>query len=81
MLSQRLGENIFYPSRNETALLTKEPSRKAKSLAEIARGRRTGRELAEVEFRQWGAAGGVDVMLLGSKMAVREARACSRACG
>lgn len=67
MLSQHLGENIFYPSRSETALLTKEPSRKAKSLAEIARTRRPGRELAEVEFRQFGAADGLDFMLLGSK--------------
>ena len=78
MLSQRLGENIFYPSRSETALLTKEPSRKAKSLAEIARTKRAGRELAEVEFRVFGASEGLDFILLGSTFVVTVRRGSVR---
>lgn len=78
MISQHLGANIFYPSRSETALLTKEPARKARSIAEMARTRR-GKEAGEVELRRFGAGDGLDFILLGSKCGGHsKARECSR---
>lgn len=77
MLSQRLGETIFYPSRSETTLLTKEPARKPRSITDIGRNKR----VADVELRKYGMADSLDFILLGSKSGGhREARECSRIC-
>ena len=68
VFSSHFGNSLFFPSKNETVLLTREPSKKSKSVADLIKQRKgTWRESVEVEYRRFGSGDALDFVALGSR--------------